>query len=149
MADEPRHSDPAAGDPNAPVETDDRSQVREGDLAEGDESRGTGARSVTQTVAYQGPFPPPSFLREYKNIDPEYAERAIKWNENEQGSRHRHTSRGQWMAFGLGISGIAAAVIVGVSGDSAWAPIGGAIIATSVFALIGGMFLASTSRGRK
>jgi len=84
--------------------------------------------NVQLTQIRQGPTPPPSELRELKQIDPSFPNRVIAMAEKEQKFRHKSTYIGQINFILLVLFGFIIAGITGYFGSQ----IVGSVIATGV-----------------
>ncbi len=106
--------------------------------------------AYVQGVSFRGPLPPPILFEHYDKTLPGSAERIMRMAEKEQSHRQQWEIaalgmqksdflRGQWMGFGLGIAGVAVAMVCAVL-DRPY--IGTASLAT-VFAGISAAFFRS------
>lgn len=84
-----------------------------------------------QTVAYQGPIPPPQMLADYDNMVPGLADRIVrKWEEQQDHRRKLERAvverdegrmdRSQKYALVVALAGLGMAAVLGLAGASPW-----------------------------
>lgn len=113
-------------------------------------------RQLVYREAFSGPLPPPAVLEKYNQILPGAAERILQMTEEQ--SRHRRSLESQVIAsdirradrglqFGLviGISGLTAAVVIGIVGQP-WA---GGLLGIGTIASLVGTFVYGSQQRRK
>lgn len=108
-------------------------------------SRPTTAETVSTSISFTGPLPPPGFLQRYEEISPGLAERLVRYAEGEAEHRraveklivetqcgesrayHAEVKRGQVCAVVITLAALAAGAYTAVNGQ----PLAGGVLGTA------------------
>lgn len=160
-----RKDDPSPVSPNLPANKPNAVAVEAAGSASAPPVIGTGSRPTSNDPpatqgafalsAYEGPIPSPEQLAAYAAIDPQLPARLIKLTEDayqdaramqrdhlkamiEDTKSHRlQNMRGQYLGFGLGMTGlIAGTVAIIMTGTTAGATAGGAIAGVTLASMV-------------
>ena len=113
-----------------PAVLDALQRLLQPDDSEDSETRRALIRQI-QTVAYQGPIPPPEMLADYDNMVPGLADRIVrKWEEQQEHRQklertaverdEERMDRSQKYALAVALAGLGMAAALGLAGANPW-----------------------------